>query len=602
MQLDAISQIVAKVLNGSRACKFAIDLNEYDKYYTSTSFAKGSAWLVEQFRQAGCTDAAVVDLPADGESRMQDWTMPLAWQCESAELRLVEPGEELLCSREKEPRCVAQWSGGTPGMVRAGLHLLQDDTPYPAGAFVLTDKHPTEIIKRARQAMPAAFITDYVHKGYPDHRTMWINAMSEEPGLWGVLARQITAPVFVIPPALGKRLREMVAKGPVMLAGQINARVAPGTMTCATAVTEGQRRDQEVVIFAHGYEAGVNDNDSGVAAIVEAATTLGDLIKRGVLPKPKRSIRWLIVNECYGMVGFYSVKAELAKRGIVGLYLDTVGDRARADYPLIVHRTGAVTPSYANALVKLVLDRLPAQYKELYHWAYENEVPTADNMICDPMVGIAAPWMGRGHEFNAWHSSDDTAATIDAETMYGSAFLAAVYAYFAAAAEDEDAAWLAEQMVPLMEEELASRVKPEETERQHFWRWALRKAIESTAKLADKGTAQLKIGGIAQRFEAPDELHAKPAEFEDAATGRLVPVRNVWGTITFESLPAEKRTQGSPRWNGQVSDAWYWADGQRTIGEIAQIVSLELGTPVRKSLPAFFALAAEAGLCKLRHA
>ena len=82
-----------------------------------------------------------------------------------------------------------------------------------------------------------------------------------------------------------------------------------------------------------------------------------------MLPKPKRSIRWLIVNECYGMVGFYSVKAELAKRGIVGLYLDTVGDRCRPDYPIILHRTGAAVPTYANALVKLVLDRLPEPYK-----------------------------------------------------------------------------------------------------------------------------------------------------------------------------------------------------------------------------------------------
>jgi hypothetical protein len=223
-------------------------------------------------------------------------------------------------------------------------------------------------------------------------------------------------------------------------------------------------------------------------------------------------------------------------------------------------------------------------------------------MISDPMVGIASPWMGRGHEFKAWHCSDDTAEQIDAETMYSSSFLAAVFGYFVAAAGDEDAAWLAEQMLPLMEAELGDRVKPDQTERQHFWRWALRKAIESTAKLADKSTSQLKIGAIAQRFEGPDELQIKPAEFEDAAAASLIPVRNVWGTITFESLPAEKRTQGSPRWNGQVTDAWYWADGKRSIAEIAQIVSLELGTPVRKSLPAFFALAAEAGLCKLKRA
>ena len=96
--------------------------------------------------------------------------------------------------------------------------------------------------------------------------------------------------------------------------------------------------------------------------------------------------------------------------------------------------------------------------------------------------------------------------------------------------------------------------------------------------------------------------HVPPAQFDDPATGRAVPVRKVWGTITFEGLPLDKRTQGSPRWSEQVNNAWYWADGKRSVGEIAQIVSLEMGTPLRKSLPAFFALAQEAGLCTLKHA
>lgn len=601
MNLDRVSEALAKKIDGNRARKTAIDLNEYDKYYTNDSFAKGSAWLVAKFKAAGCREAEVVNLPADGETRMQDWTMPLTWNCDGGELRLVEPTEELLCNRELEPRCVAQWSDGTPGTVQAELHIMQDDAPYPAGAFVLTDKAPPEIIKRARQAMPAAFISDYVRKGYPDHRTMWSNAMSEEPGFWGVLARQIIAPVFMISPAQGKRLREMASQGPVTLAGNISARVAPGTISAATAVTEGLRTDQEVVVFAHGYEAGVNDNDSGVAAIVEAATAIGELINSGVLPKPKRSIRWLIVSECYGMVGFYTLRADLAKRGIVGLYLDTVGDKSGPDYPLILHRTGAVQPTYANALVKLVLDRLPADRKADYHWAYENHIPTADDMITDPMVGIASPWMGRGHEFTAWHSSDDVASTIDADTMYGSAFLAAVYGYFVASAEDEDATWLAEQMVPLMEEELTTHARPEETDRYAFWRWALRRHIESTAKLADASTTQLKIGAIAQQFEAPSTWEPKPVEMENAQAGRLIPVRNTWGTITFESLSAEQRTMGSPRWNGAVTNAWCWADGKRTIEQIASIVSTELGTPPRKSLTTFFGLASEAGLCRLKH-
>jgi hypothetical protein len=99
------------------------------------------------------------------------------------------------------------------------------------------------------------------------------------------------------------------------------------------------------------------------------------------------------------MVGFYSLRPELTKAGIVGLYLDSVGDVSRADYPFTLHRTGVAQPSYANSLAQLVLDRLPADKKARYFWRHENEIPVADHMISDPMVGIVSPWLGRGHDF-----------------------------------------------------------------------------------------------------------------------------------------------------------------------------------------------------------
>jgi len=600
MHLDPIVQSVGKAVKASRACEFAAKLNEYDRYFSSNAFAKSSAWIAERLKEAGCTDAEVVQMPADGKTRMQDWTMPLAWECEAAELRMVEPNQELLCSRELEPRCVAQWSAPTDGEVVAELHLLADDKPYPAGAFVLTDKHPQQIIHLARQTPPAAFISDYVAEGYPEHRTMWINALSEEPGFWGVLEGQATAPVFVIPPAVGKRLRQLLSKGPVKLAGRIDGRVGPGVLTVATAVTPGQRRDQEILVMAHGYEAGVIDNASGVAAFVEAATVLGELIRSGILPPPKRSIRWFATNECYGALGLYTSRPQLARAGIAGLYLDTVGDASRADYPFKLHRIGAASPSFANSLVKLVFDRLPEPFRSAYHWQYEDELPLADHMISDPMVGIPTPWLGRGKEFGAWHSSDDVADLLDETSMYGASFLAAVYGYFAAAAEDEDAVWLAENILPVLQQELTERVKPDQEDRQRFWRWALRRCVRSAAVLADSAAGKKKVEAVAGRFDGPDAFEAPPAELDDPDGARLVPVRKTWGTLTFESIPADRRQFGSPRWNEPVNGAWYLADGKRTIAQIATMVSLELDRPVRKNLTGVFRLAAEAGLCELK--
>jgi hypothetical protein len=301
------------------------------------------------------------------------------------------------------------------------------------------------------------------------------------------------------------------------------------------------------------------------------------------------------------MVGFYSLRPELTKAGIVGLYLDSVGDVSRADYPFTLHRTGVAQPSYANSLAQLVLDRLPADKKARYFWRHENEIPVADHMISDPMVGIVSPWLGRGHDFGAWHSSDDTPSLIDEANMYGSSFLGAVYAYFAAAAGDQEAEWLAQNMLPVLQQELNDRVKPQEAERQAFWRWSLRRCAESAAQLADSEASRCRVREIARQLEAPDRFEPAPGtELDNPAVARLVPARRTWGTLTFESVPPDRRKFGSPRWSEAINDAWYWADGRRNIGQIATLVSLELGQPVRKDLGSLFELAAESGLCELQ--
>ena len=82
----------------------------------------------------------------------------------------------------------------------------------------------------------------------------------------------------------------------------------------------------------------------------------------------------------------------------------------------------------------------------------------------------------------------------------------------------------------------------------------------------------------------------------------LVPVRKTWGTLTFESLPPEERTFGSPRWNERYNGAWYWADGKRTVAQIAELVQLEVGGKPQTKLLALFELAAKAGLCRLAKA
>ena len=599
--LKTLIETIAKATDGQRAVQAATTINQYDRLFTNSAFRQSSEWLVEQWAGAGMVDGEVVELPADGKTRMQDWTMSLEFECDSAELRVSSPVDKLLCSRDVEPRCVAQGSAPTNGTVTGSVVEYEKDKAIPAGAFVLTDQHPSSVIVAAGEAKAAAVVTSFVAKGYAPHRTMWINSISVEPGCWGVLAdRQPMIPVFVITPNAHEELRQLLAANDtVELTGRIDGSVGAGTLPVATAVLPGEDREQEILIMAHGQEAGANDNASGVGAIVEAARVLGQLIADGVLPKPKRSIRWFITNECYGTVGLFSVRPELGKRGVGGLYLDTVGDVGRPDYPFKLHRVGAASPNVCNALAGLVLKNLPKDIAKIYHWIFENELPLADHMISDPMVGIPSPWLGRAKEFSAWHCSDDVPSLLDPATMKGSSIVAAAFAYFLANAGDAESAWLGEAMVPELEAELTSRVNADVPDSEAFWRWAMKRHLLQAARFAETDAGRDAVMTIADGWQAAEFTPAGTAELDDPRAGSLVPVRKTWGTLTFESIPADKRAYGSPRWSGRVNAAWYWADGRHTIAQLAELAQLEEGGKLQKGMVGLFELAAEAGNCEL---
>ncbi len=589
---------IADAVDGARACWFGREVNARDRLFSNSAFQQSAQWAKQQLAESGMVDAEVVQLPADGRTRMQDWTMPLAWECDEGELRLVQPGEKLLCRRQDEPRCVGMWSAATDGEVRGPLQVLGEGETPQSGAFVLTDQHPTAVLAAAAEAGVAALVSSWVVKGYADHRTTWCNNISTD-GCWGLRADQPTVPIFMIPPRVGQELRELADGGnDVELAGRIDGSVEPGTMPVTTARLAGRDHTEEVLVMAHGFESGANDNASGVAAVLEAARVLGQLIASGKLPAPRRSIRWFVTNECYGAVGLMTQRPEIARHGFIGLYLDTVGDAARPDYPFKLHRIGAATPSVANAVAGLVLQALPQDIADAYFWRYENELGLADHMITDPMVGIATPWLGRGQEFPAWHCSDDVPELLDETTMAASSIIGAAYAYFLASAGDVEAAWLAEAMLPLLEEELQDRIEGDVPGSEVFWRWALKQHLLKAAELAETEDGRRRATAIAERWPA-DEFVPEGLEMDDARAANLVPVRKTWGTLTFESLPAEQRTFGSPRWSERYNGAWYWADGKRTVAQIAELVQLELGDKPPTNLLALFELAANAGLCRL---
>ncbi len=95
---------IAEGVDGSSACKFALAVNQLDLLFSNSAFARSAAWISQQLAEAGMVEAEVVDLPADGRSRMQDWTMPLAWECDPRVDVLIRAREDAYGPSFKELR------------------------------------------------------------------------------------------------------------------------------------------------------------------------------------------------------------------------------------------------------------------------------------------------------------------------------------------------------------------------------------------------------------------------------------------------------------------------------------------------------------------
>ena len=92
--------------------------------------------------------------------------------------------------------------------------------------------------------------------------------------------------------------------------------------------------DKRLVIGAH-WDAdegsdGANDNASGTGAILYLAKLFAKAVRDGILPRPERTIRFMMGDECWGSMGYLACHPENAHLcGIVGDMIGTeTGDRA----------------------------------------------------------------------------------------------------------------------------------------------------------------------------------------------------------------------------------------------------------------------------------
>jgi hypothetical protein len=259
-------------------------------------------------------------------------------------------------------------------------------------------------------------------------------------------------------------------------------------------------------------------------------------------------------------------------------------------------------------------------------------------ILSDPTVGVATPMLIQWPD-RFYHTSEDTLDKVDPAMLARSGSLAAAYVYAVATAGRREATWLAHEIATRQGHQLACLAQDTITEVLGSADAAevsrrFHDLERSSAYQLDRDRAAL-ISLLALWPDAGPLVHDMSLALEEAAgrelararsiclekagelgadglaapfpsgeawrsrAGRLRPERHYRGPLAFRSLlegttPAERDALWEA--NHRAGRAWwtartlaeYWADGQRSISEIADRVQQETGQDFGPQILAFF--------------
>ncbi|MDR1061750.1 MAG: M28 family peptidase [Clostridiales bacterium] len=615
MELHGIFSALERLFDAESCMSRLRGIWENDRWFRFSSFQKTAADCARFFAEAGLAQVEELRLAADGRTAYGDWVVPRAWDAESA--TLIADGGRVLADYERTPCSLAMYSAPTPEGGVTAEAALADDPGAPgeglAGKILLTSRPAADMIPLARRCGAIGIASDYIPlwPGIRDSReavrdaSRWDNAFAvpaNGTGLWA----------FSLSPANGDALRERLARGErVALGARVSARQYDGSVSVISALLEGSEPGAEVMICGHLYEPGANDNASGCAAILELARCMAEGARTGALARPRRGVRFVLGYECAGPTAYALAHPERMAGTAAAIVLDMVGADATENTLTGVWRGPLSSFSFADALIGDIC----AAYEQYSGKAVPRrdvafKVGT-DNILGDPVWGVPTVALVAEPALS-YHSSLDTPERIDPGVLSRNAAIAGAYLYYlaqAGAGEAEAmrlrAAAAAGAILPagagfpasLLRQEV-SRIAADSAER---FRAGADGADGAGAGAAGKGGRAGEQAGAIKRgaraagaaWESADadsgacagaDLPAFSGAFRriSEAAGsdpglRRVPRRKVKGCLTFGAKPHLAASGFDPAWNSELNLPLFWADGKRSVLEIASLFAAETG-------------------------
>ncbi len=637
---EPLLEAVRREADGERALADVRDIARFHRIQSSPGYDAAAAWLEDAIRRAGLVPERI-DVPGDGVTRCLGFPMPEGWRCAHAHATLHSAaGREVVASYADAPLSIVQRSdsarGRWPVVVADDLAALE--TLDVRGKVVLTAAnaqrmHEAAVVRRGaaglvcdgRRLMPPVRMAEHDRDSLPYTSFWWLGDQSRG---WGV----------VVSPARGADWRASVAMGEELeLEADFSCERYRGSIPLVTTTVPGTVPG-ELLVTAHlcHPRPGANDNASGAAAALETARVLHALVRSGVLPESRRTVRFLWMPEFTGTYAWQAHASRSTRDTVAAINLDMVGESQSAcGSTFLLEQAPHFLGSFADELLSRVRTAAQDWVQDFsgaghYSLARLADVPYSGGsdhaLWIDPAFGVPCPMLIQWPD-RYYHTDLDSPDRCDPGSLALAVRAAATYAGFLAAAGENEVRWLLQlvgrgarrRMLAALDRPQARRAAEAERER------GLR-AIGSVARLAFGSPREEGVGAAVaeqlplaiEELEGFWESEVVPAiahlPFMPTVLPGRVPVRDLtallppmrWLAEGWPALDEARRArllvvEGQMPGGSTVLDlAWFACDGVRGVHEIAERLAHEGHDVPADRLEAWFGCITELGLCHWR--
>jgi aminopeptidase YwaD len=644
-------------ISGEIAFRYTAFISGYDRVQASAGFHDAAAWIKAELEKIGYKDAVIEAWPSDGTKRYAGHRSVIGWKADKAELWMASPARERLCSYEEIPLSLVKHSHGG----RATAELIDVGTGVGAacyagkdvkGKIVLSTGPTSAVMKEAVGDRGAVGVLTYfapdTRPGYPNlirYTALWPRWEERDKLGFG----------FNLSKNQGARLKRMLDEGTkIVLEAAVDASYSQTQLEALSVSLPGAvDPGREVVVIGHLCHPtpSANDNGSGSGGMLEMARALKAMTDKGLVGKPDRTIRFVWVAEFNGAVPYVLAHPERTKNTLAVVNCDMIGEDLHATGGLLrIFRTPDSLPSFLNDLTAnfarlIETMNLTSLNGSTHPFAWEI-VPYgggSDHVVFDDgSIRVPAVMLNRGDTFH--HTSLDTMDKVDPTELRRTCALALGTVYYIAAARDAEATAAARlvarnglgRLAGDYYDALGEMSSSPDAERLHLaYRrilsvvsqsvWRESQAILSTLGLVSDDAVKREIGALKAHLDEaqmsfPREANAMyrklcaglgvvpmPMKISDPErkASRLAPVRVEGFICPLESDYILEKLGPDAFLNLKLrGDAAYealnFADGRRSILEITQAVSAELGTVDLQDVSGFFSLLEKAGLVTMK--